>query len=111
MCGYKGADAQDTLTHLMEFCNVTKDQPIKMNDFCYKFIREKDLLTNLESDTVLTLMLECFRDYKSKRPVDPERVTKLTKMLSHIHHNVNRKKVCVHSHVTYGSCVCKQLGI
>ena len=72
-----------------------------MDDLCDKFIGEKDSLTNLESDTVLTLILECFRDYKSKRPVDPDRTKKLANMLSHIHHNVNRKKVCVHSHVTF----------
>ena len=101
MCGYKSADgAQDTFTHMMEFLNITKEHPVEMNDFCGKFIGEQDVLTNQESDTVLTLILECFQDYRKKKSANPEHIKKLSTTLSHIHHNANRKKVCVHIHVT-----------
>ena len=92
----------------MEFCNITKENSVKMNDFCGKFIDENDLLTNLESDTVLTLMLECLRDYKRKRPVDQERVKKLAKMLNDAHRNADQTKVCKNSYITSAyELICK----
>ena len=66
-----------------------------MSHFCGKFIDEEDFTTNLEYNAVLTLILECFQDFNNKRGVDTERTTKLSKMLSQIHQNANKKKVCV----------------
>ena len=96
ICGYKNKSsdaARETFTHLKDFFNVARGHRITIDDFCGKFIRDADLLTIQEADRVLTLMLESCKDYKRKKSADPERNKELSKILGHVHHKANLKKV------------------
>ena len=115
ICGPKNENgADDTLTHLLDFFEITKEKTIKIEGFCAKFVNKDGYAKNPKVEELLAVMFKSFRNYRNKKPADPEITNQLTRILREIHQKAEAKEVRVRAcvrvyvrvYVRACACVC-----
>ena len=95
VCGLKSDDqideTRDGAFHFVNFFDSDRNSGVDLDEFCKVFLDGTNFSTHEEANTLLTTILSAFRDYKSKRAVDPERAAKLIEMLDQLYEKGNKK--------------------